>query len=99
MTREQEISDARNNYGLNVRKGYPRIMDETDRYICNAFEAGAKWADEHPIDTLKIDYINKASMWLKYNAQHFCYISAHSGDAMINESKLATEFSRAMLEE
>lgn len=46
MIKEEELTKARNDYGLNARKGYPRIMDETDKYICNAFEAGAKWAEE-----------------------------------------------------
>ena len=41
-----ELEEATNNYILNVRKGYPRIMDETDKYICNAFKAGAKWQKE-----------------------------------------------------
>ena len=39
----EELEEASNNYVLNVRKGYPRVMDETDRYICNAFKAGAQW--------------------------------------------------------
>ena len=38
----EDLEEAINNYVLNVRKGYPRVMDETDRYICNAFKAGAK---------------------------------------------------------
>ena len=47
---EEPVSDdlivATNNYCVNVRKGYPRVMDETDRYICNAFKDGAKWQAE-----------------------------------------------------
>lgn len=43
----EDLMDATNNYCVNVRKGYPRVMDETDRYICNAFKAGAKWQKEH----------------------------------------------------
>ena len=43
----EDLVDATNNYCVNVRKGYPRVMDETDRYICNAFKAGAKWQKEH----------------------------------------------------
>ena len=39
----EELMEATCNYCLNVRKGYPRVMDETDRYICNAFKAGANW--------------------------------------------------------
>ena len=46
----EDLDDAANNYGLNVRKGYPRVMDETDRYIYNAFKAGAKWADKSMAD-------------------------------------------------
>lgn len=43
----EDLMNATNNYCVNVRKGYPRVMDETDRYICNAFKAGAKWQREH----------------------------------------------------
>ena len=43
----EDLVDATNNYCVNVRKGYPRVMDETDRYICNAFKAGAKWKAEN----------------------------------------------------
>ena len=39
----EELCDAANDYGLNIRKGYPRVMDETDKYIYNAFKAGAQW--------------------------------------------------------
>ncbi len=42
----EELIDATNNYCVVVRKGYPRVMDETDRYICNAFKAGANWQKE-----------------------------------------------------
>lgn len=38
-----DLGETTNNYVLNVRKGYPRVMDKTDRYICNAFKAGANW--------------------------------------------------------
>ena len=40
------LDSAANNYGVDVRFGYPRVMDETDRYIYNAFKAGAKWMAE-----------------------------------------------------
>ena len=50
MTKEEEkiiedfaLTEAANDYGLNIRKGYPRVMDEVDRYIYNAFKAGAQW--------------------------------------------------------
>ena len=39
----QGLDEAANNYGVNIRKGYPRVMDETDKFIYNAFKAGAKW--------------------------------------------------------
>ena len=42
----EDLMEATNNYCLNVRKSYPRVKDETDRYICNAFMAGAKWQKE-----------------------------------------------------
>ena len=37
------LDDAANNYAIDVRLGYPRLMDETDRYIYNAFKAGAEY--------------------------------------------------------
>lgn len=37
------LNEAANNYGVDIRLGYPRVMDETDRYIYNAFKAGAEW--------------------------------------------------------
>ena len=37
------LDEANNDYVLNIRKGYPQLMDETDRYIKNAFKAGAEW--------------------------------------------------------
>lgn len=42
----EELEEAANNYCLNARKGYPRVKDETDRYICSAFKAGAQWQKE-----------------------------------------------------
>lgn len=40
---ELKLMEAAENYTVNIRKGYPRVMDETDKYIIAAFEAGAKW--------------------------------------------------------
>ena len=37
---------AANNYTVDIRLGYPRIMDETDKFIYNAFVAGAEWQKE-----------------------------------------------------
>ena len=37
------LDEAANNYGIDIRLGYPRVMDETDKYIFNAFKAGAEW--------------------------------------------------------
>ena len=42
----EDLVDAINNYCLNVRKGYPRVKDETDVFICNAFKHGAQWQRE-----------------------------------------------------
>ena len=42
----EDLEEATNNYCLNARKGYPRVKDETDRYICSAFKAGAQWQKE-----------------------------------------------------
>lgn len=63
LIRENKFLSAKNDYGLNARKGYPRVMDETDRQICDAFEAGKNWADENPKSNL-VD-IDKAVEWLK----------------------------------
>lgn len=46
----EKLDDVASNYVLNIRKGYPRVMDETDRYICNAFKAGAKWQKEQMME-------------------------------------------------
>ena len=37
---------AANNYTVDIRLGYPREMDETDKFIYNAFVAGAEWQKE-----------------------------------------------------
>lgn len=42
----EDLIDASNNYCLTIRKGYPRVKDKTDVFICNAFEAGAQWQKE-----------------------------------------------------
>lgn len=40
------LDEAANNYCVDIRLGYPRVMDETDRFIYNAFKAGAEWMAE-----------------------------------------------------
>lgn len=42
----EDLADASNNYCLNIRKGYPRVKDEIDIFICNAFKVGAQWQKE-----------------------------------------------------
>ena len=42
----EDLEEATNNYCVNARKGYPRVKDETDRYICSAFKAGSQWQKE-----------------------------------------------------
>lgn len=37
------LEEATHNYVVDIRLGYPRVMDETDKYIYNAFIAGAEW--------------------------------------------------------
>ena len=66
------------------------IDEELDKAACKYFDKGFQDA--------KIDFINKASMWLKYNASKFIYKSAFDEEAKINESKLAEEFIKAMEE-
>lgn len=50
----EDLIDATNNYCVNVRKGYPRVMDETDKYICNAFRAGANWQKAKDQSTIEL---------------------------------------------
>ena len=93
MTRKEEISSARNNYGLNVRKGYPRIMDETDKYISNAFEAGAKWADKSMIE--------RARKWLEKELYLFYSGAEHwvASRRKVNVTEFLDDFEIAMQEE
>ena len=42
----EDLAYAINNYCLKVRKGYPRVKDETDLYICEAFKAGVVWQEK-----------------------------------------------------
>lgn len=39
---EKQIMDLANEYTIKARKGYPRVMDEIDLLIRDAFIAGAK---------------------------------------------------------
>ena len=93
LIRENKFLSARNDYGLNARKGYPRIMDETDRQICNAFEAGKNWVDEKPKPNL-VD-IDKAVEWLKGHAYRY---KEHS-DTAYNDLDLVRDFKQAMMKE
>lgn len=52
--RDIELVMAANNYTLDIRLGYPREMDETDKLIYNAFVAGAEWGTEHLRDSTKM---------------------------------------------
>lgn len=67
-----------------------QIDEELDKAACKYFNEGFQDA--------KIHFINKASMWLKYNASKFIYKSAFDEEAKINESKLVEEFVKAMEE-
>lgn len=52
----EDLVDATNNYCLTIRKGYPRVKDKTDVFICNAFKAGAQWQERKDIeDSFKSD--------------------------------------------
>lgn len=53
LAQMRDLREATNNYVLNARKGYQRVMDETDRYICNAFKAGAKWQKAKTLSDMK----------------------------------------------
>ena len=69
------LDEVANNYGRNIRLGYPRVMDETDKYICNAFKAGAEWMAEQG-ETFETEISNIGMLQLpKINIQ--------SGDKVI----------------
>lgn len=65
------LNGAANNYCVDIRLGYPRVMDETDKYIFNAFKAGAEWMARQG-DTREVgvnkqaekDYIELAQLWV-----------------------------------
>lgn len=53
------LDEAANHYAINIRLGYPRVMDETDKYIFNAFKSGAKWMAEQGVTlNLSIDELS-----------------------------------------
>ena len=89
LIRENKFLSARNDYGLNARLGYPRIMDETDRQICDAFEAGKNWADENPKPGL-VD-INKAVKWLKENEAKYWSSKYDTPQRLLDDFKKAME--------
>ena len=62
------LDEAANNYGVDIRLGYPRVMDETDRYIYNAFKAGAEWmaGQFQKIDGSLVD-------WYETNGVEYCH--------------------------
>ena len=50
------LDEAAEEYGVNARLGYPRVMDETDKYIYNAFKAGAEYAAREAAEIEKSGY-------------------------------------------
>lgn len=62
------LDEAANNYGIDIRLGYPRVMDETDRYIYNAFKARAEWmaGQFQKIDGELVD-------WYETNGVDYCH--------------------------
>lgn len=60
--------EAANDYGVNARFGYPRVMDETDKYIYKAFKAGAEWMAGQ---FQKID--GSLDDWYETNGVEYCY--------------------------
>lgn len=63
----EELIDASNDYTLNIRKGYPRVKDETDRYISNAFIDGAEWQKKK--DELEFCYEEAFDNGVKYTKE------------------------------
>ena len=49
----EDLEDASNNYCLNIR-GYPRVKDKIDIFICNAFKAGAQWQKTQDQQTIEL---------------------------------------------
>lgn len=86
MTREKEIRQASIEYTMKNRPmciggdAFSEIMDEMNRN--HAFEAGAKWADEHlnlideELEMMwqKKHLIDKACMWLSLNMADIVYL-------------------------
>ena len=80
----KDLKEVSNEYVLNIRKGYPRVMDATDRYIKNAFKAGAQWQKERMVE-------KACERFKKYLSQFY------SGLAMINAE--TEDFKKAMEDE
>ena len=93
MKREEEKQQAANNYGLNARLGYPRVMDETDKLICQAFKAGFDYSDEHPRKGL-VD-IERVEEWI---TGCFGFLN-DAGHHNFKIEKFIENFRKAMLEE
>lgn len=87
MTRKEERNDFIKSYLENYNgDSYEASAERED--IGTACNAAINWADKTMIE--------KACNWLKHNINYFCYISAHSGEAKINEFTLVEEFEKAM---
>ena len=87
--RQYQLTDAAIDY---YRKEYPHYDEEMLGEIVDAFEEGAKWADEHPKEGMVS--LDKVCKWLQTNT-HF-FVSDITGD--INENRLIQEFKKAMEE-
>lgn len=78
----EELADAINNYCLNARKGYPRVKDKIDIFICNAFEAGAEWQEGR----MKKDAVEGGCYSYKNGYVHIsCDIDEHLTDIKIGD--------------
>lgn len=100
MTRKEEIEKASVDYQMSKHPmaiGGDAFADTIYKMNVNpSFIAGAEWADQNPRKGL-VD-IDKIASFIKYHAQEFVYISTHSGEAKINEFKLAEAMYKAMEE-
>lgn len=110
MTREYDIKNAAWDYFQDLDSHHfhllPHCNSQTD-----AFEAGAKWADEHPYLSeeeqvgfgglgmmwQKKHLIDKACEWLEQHKENYDMYDAWNGD-YVNFKSLIIDFRKAMEE-
>ena len=77
------LDEAANNYGIDIRLGYPRVMDETDKYIYNAFKAGAEWMAGQGVEAKVLQAFTDGSAYIE------CPYEGRSGDKVVVQIRKA----------